>query len=84
MGKSRGITVNSVAPGVILTDYTKTMLLGENNERKEMAHWVTGLTRAEDRLGLPEDVADVVLFVVSEKSRWLTAQNIEVSGGMMM
>lgn len=40
------------------------------------------MTRAEARLGTTDDVADAVLLLVSEKSRWITAQWISVSGGL--
>jgi NAD(P)-dependent dehydrogenase (short-subunit alcohol dehydrogenase family) len=40
------------------------------------------LTRAESRLGSVEDIADVALFLASEKSRWVTGQAISVSGGI--
>jgi 3-oxoacyl-[acyl-carrier protein] reductase len=36
------------------------------------------------RLGLPKDIADVVVFVVSEEARWLTGQNIHAAGGIVM
>ena len=41
------------------------------------------LVRAEDRAGTVEDVADAVLLLVSEKSRWITGQFISVSGGIV-
>lgn len=40
------------------------------------------LTRAEERVGTTDDIADAVLLLVSEKSRWITAQFISVSGGI--
>lgn len=40
------------------------------------------LTRAEARLGTVQDVADIVLLLVQEKSRWITAQYISASGGI--
>ena len=40
------------------------------------------ITRAEERVGTAEDVADAALLVASEKSRWITAQYISVSGGV--
>ena len=40
------------------------------------------MTRAEERLGTVEDIADAVLLVVSEKSRWITGQFISTSGGI--
>ena len=45
-------------------------------------HSFVGMTRAEERIGTIEDVADDALLVVSEKSRWITAQYILVSGGI--
>jgi NAD(P)-dependent dehydrogenase (short-subunit alcohol dehydrogenase family) len=39
-------------------------------------------TRAGNRLGTIEDIADATLLLVSEKSRWITAQWISVSGGV--
>ena len=39
-------------------------------------------TRAANRAGSVEDVADATLLIVSEKSRWITAQHISVSGGI--
>lgn len=41
-----------------------------------------GQTRAADRLGTAEDLADATLLIVSEKSRWITGQFISVSGGI--
>jgi NAD(P)-dependent dehydrogenase (short-subunit alcohol dehydrogenase family) len=40
------------------------------------------ITRAEERIGTAEDIADAVLLVVSEKGRWLTGQFISASGGI--
>jgi NAD(P)-dependent dehydrogenase (short-subunit alcohol dehydrogenase family) len=40
------------------------------------------LTRQENRMGTVEDIADAVLLLVSEKSRWITGQHISVSGGI--
>jgi len=36
------------------------------------------------RLGTPQDIADVVAFLVSDDARWLTGQNIHAGGGMVM
>lgn len=40
------------------------------------------MTRVEDRVGTMEDVTEAVLFLASEKSRWITGQYISVSGGI--
>ncbi|KUL89730.1 hypothetical protein ZTR_00410 [Talaromyces verruculosus] len=76
-GKSRGITVNTVAPGPVMTDASKIQ-----ESTGEVLPAIIGLTRAADRLGTSEDVADAVLLLVSEKSRWITGQYVSASGGM--
>lgn len=43
---------------------------------------LVGLTRAESREGTIDDIADAVLLLCSEKSRWITGQFISVSGGI--
>ncbi|TVY69893.1 3-oxoacyl-[acyl-carrier-protein] reductase FabG [Fusarium oxysporum f. sp. cubense] len=75
-GRSKGITVNSVAPGIVMTDIVPA---GMANDLQR--HYV-GITRAADRLGTTEDIADAVLLLVSEKARWITGQYISVSGGL--
>jgi len=74
----RGITVNSVAPG---------FTAGETNahvmEDKEMCDMVIGST-ALRRFGTPEEIADIVYFLASPLGRWVTAQNIEGSGGFKL
>jgi 3-oxoacyl-[acyl-carrier protein] reductase len=70
----RGIRVNAVAPGVIDTDmssFTKT----------EAGREVALGMQALKRLGRPEDVADVVVFVASGAARWITGASIPVDGG---
>lgn len=70
----RGITVNSVRPGP-----TKTSLFlnGKSNEAQEQFARQTAL----GRLGLPEDIARVVSFLVSEQGSWITGQAIGANGG---
>ena len=70
---SRGITVNTVAPGVTLTDINSAWLHGEA-ERQIVAMTTLG------RIGLPDDIAEVVGFLVSNGGRWVTGQYIEASG----
>lgn len=73
---SRGITVNMVAPGFIATDMTEAM-----NEKAKEA--VLG-TIPMKREGQPEDVANAVLFLVSENAAYITGQIVNVDGGMVM
>ena len=72
MGKY-GITVNIVCPGATQTGY----ITQENEDR------ITSRTPLQ-RLGQPEDVADVVVFLASEQARWVTGQLIYASGGFLM
>jgi 3-oxoacyl-[acyl-carrier protein] reductase len=73
---SRGITVNSVLPGATDTD----MLRGANTP--EALERVPGLT-ALRRLGRPDDIADVVAFLAGPGARWITGQQIQVTGGLI-
>ncbi len=43
---------------------------------------LVSMTRAEERPGTVEDIADAVLLLASEKSRWITGQFVSVSGGI--
>src|SRR5258706_8881824 len=70
----RGIRVNAVAPGVIETDMS-------NFTKTEVGREVTLGMQALKRIGKPEDVADVVAFLASDKARWITGASIPVDGG---
>ncbi|KAJ6784829.1 hypothetical protein PWT90_06809 [Aphanocladium album] len=76
LGKSRGITVNSIAPGPVPTD------LYPKGQEQALMEVEIALTRAESRAGTKEDIGDAVLLLVNEKSRWITGQYISVSGGV--
>jgi len=47
-----------------------------------LVQMLVGLTRLESRMGLSREVADVVLFLTSPLSRWVTGQYISASGGI--
>jgi 3-oxoacyl-[acyl-carrier protein] reductase len=70
----RGIRVNAVAPGVIDTDMS-------NFAKTEEGRELTLGMQALKRIGKPEDVADVVAFLASDKARWITGASIPVDGG---
>lgn len=74
LGK-RGITVNSVAPG-----YTEGETNQEFMDNPAMAAQIRAATLL-GRFGEPSDIADAVHALVAPSGRWLTAQNIEASGG---
>ncbi|MGK5631454.1 SDR family oxidoreductase [Streptomyces sp. URMC 123] len=71
---SRGITVNAVSPGTIETDIHPWMA-----DPAAKAHAAS--FSVFDRVGQPDDVADVVAFLASPDARWVTGQNIDASGG---
>lgn len=75
-GRSKGITVNSIAPGPVITD------LAPAEDAETVYPDLLGLTRAANRVGTTQDIADAVLLIVSEKSRWITGQFISASGGI--
>jgi 3-oxoacyl-[acyl-carrier protein] reductase len=70
----RGIRVNAVAPGVIDTDMS-------NFTKTEAGREVTLGLQALKRIGKPEDVAEVVVFLASDKARWITGASIPVDSG---
>ncbi|WP_367127128.1 SDR family NAD(P)-dependent oxidoreductase [Saccharothrix sp. HUAS TT1] len=74
----RGITVNAVAPGA-----TRTPTNGASFEAPGLAGLIAGAT-ALDRLGEPDDVADVVAFLASNEARWITGQVVDASGGLFL
>ncbi|NUS13026.1 MAG: SDR family oxidoreductase [Streptomyces sp.] len=72
----RGITANSVAPGIIDTDINAAWLRGNPQAEAEAA-----ALSALGRVGRPEDVADVVAFLASDDARWMTGRVIDATGG---
>ncbi|OAP62651.1 hypothetical protein AYL99_01878 [Fonsecaea erecta] len=82
LGKSHGITVNTIAPGPVPTDMSRDYLVAPDGSPTPMQRSMYEQTRAANRLGSVEDLADATLLLVSEKSRWITAQFISVSGGI--
>lgn len=72
----RGITVNSVAPGIVDTDVNAGWLRG-NEEAQAYAASVSAL----GRVGQPEDIGDIVSFLASDDARWVTGRVIDATGG---
>jgi 3-oxoacyl-[acyl-carrier protein] reductase len=73
---SKGILVNAIAPGFIKTRMTESL----NEEQKKKLTDLIPL----NRLGEPEDIANVVVFLCSKESSYITGQVISVNGGMYM
>jgi NAD(P)-dependent dehydrogenase (short-subunit alcohol dehydrogenase family) len=74
----RGITVNSVAPGIIATDNTYELL-----HRSEGAWAEAAAISALGRVGKTADVADVVAFLASDGGRWITGSWVDATGGSL-
>lgn len=72
----QGIRVNAIAPGMINTDMFQS--IGEEKVREHLEHIRMG------RLGTPEDVADAIIFLASDLSRYITGDIIGVNGGVMV
>lgn len=71
---SRGITVNSVAPGFIATDMTDALSEKQMSALKQRI--------ALDRLGSVQDVAGAVSFLVSDRADYITGETLHVNGGL--
>jgi acetoacetyl-CoA reductase len=72
----KGVTVNAVSPGYVQTDMV--MAIREDVREKIVAEIPAG------RLARPEEVADAVAFLASEKSAYITGTNLSVNGGLHM
>lgn len=70
----KGIRVNAIAPGIMLTEMTRDRV--EANKDAYLARVPIG------RIGVPEDIANAALFLASEMSSYITGQVIHVNGGM--
>jgi NAD(P)-dependent dehydrogenase (short-subunit alcohol dehydrogenase family) len=75
----RGITVNTVAPGAIATDFSGGMV----RDNPEINKRVADMT-ALGRVGVPDDIGPMIAALLSEDNRWINGQRIEVSGGMVL
>lgn len=72
----RGVTVNAVAPGYIGTDMT--------NELSDKVKDAMQAQIPAKRIGAPEDIANVVSFLCSDESAYVTGEVIKVDGGLAM
>lgn len=75
----RGITVNSVAPGIIDTDHTAPRIRASDEAWQQAAS-----VAAPGRVGRPDDVADVVAFLASDAARWITGGWLDATGGSLL
>jgi NAD(P)-dependent dehydrogenase (short-subunit alcohol dehydrogenase family) len=73
-----GIRVNAISPGAIPTDAEKV-----HPDPAGYARWVLERQSLKYR-GTPADIAEAVLFLLAERSRFVTGQNLDVNGGWLM
>ncbi|MCI5494526.1 MAG: 3-oxoacyl-[acyl-carrier-protein] reductase [Lachnospiraceae bacterium] len=73
---SRGITANAVAPGMVDTEMTE--VLSDSIKEQMLAQIPLR------RIGNPQDIADAVVFLASDKASYITGQVLTVDGGMTM
>lgn len=73
---ARGITVNTIAPGAIATDFGGGMVR-DNPEVNKRVVDMTALGRA----GVPDDIGPMIAAFLSDENRWVNGQRIEVAGG---
>ncbi len=73
---SRGITVNSIAPGFIDTDMTRAL---DDAQREALLKHIPLA-----KLGQPQDIAQAVCFLASDAANYITGETIHVNGGMLM
>ena len=82
-----GIRVNAVCPGFVKTGMQAREIEWEARLREISAERVVDEYVAQTPLGrleLPEDVADVVVFLCSDQARFMTGQGVNVTGGVYM
>jgi NAD(P)-dependent dehydrogenase (short-subunit alcohol dehydrogenase family) len=75
----RRITVNTLAPGAVETDFGG----GQVRDNRDLNAAIAGMT-ALGRVGLPDDIGRAAAQLLSDDASWITGQRIEVSGGMML
>jgi len=73
---SRGITVNAIAPGYIQTDMTEVI---SENVKEEILSQIP-----LSRFGKPEEISQLVDFLISDEASYITGQTIHINGGLFM
>ena len=76
---AKGVRVNAVNPGVVVTEIHKRGGMDEEAYAKFLEHSRT--THPIGRVGNPEEIADLVLFLASEKASWITGATYSIDGG---
>jgi NAD(P)-dependent dehydrogenase (short-subunit alcohol dehydrogenase family) len=75
----KGIRVNAVNPGVVVTDIHKRGGMADADYEKFLEHSKT--THPLGRVGRPEEIAELIFFLASDKASWITGATYEIDGG---
>ena len=75
------ITVNGILPGPIKTPFWDPMMAGMSEKDREARFETMGKSVPLQRIGLPEDIANTILFFASDLSSWVTGETLIVAGG---
>lgn len=75
----KGIRINAVDPGVVMTNLHRTSGMPEETYTKFLEHGKT--THPLGRVGTPEDVAELILFLASDRAGWITGGSFSIDGG---
>jgi NAD(P)-dependent dehydrogenase (short-subunit alcohol dehydrogenase family) len=75
----KGIRVNAVDPGVVVSNLHRTGGMGEEKYQAFLEHSKT--THPLGRVGQPEDIANVIVFLASDQAGWITGTSVSVDGG---
>jgi len=75
----KGVRINAVDPGVVLTNLHRNSGMQEDAYQKFLEHSKT--THPIGRIGKPEEVAELILFLASDRAGWITGGSFNIDGG---
>jgi NAD(P)-dependent dehydrogenase (short-subunit alcohol dehydrogenase family) len=79
---SKGIRVNAIVPGTILTEMNERIMQESDDPERVMSDWVA--MHPIRRVGMPDEVAAAIVFLASDESSFVTGELLRVDGGMIV